>query len=47
MVIAYAWNEHDEGGWICPCLSSDPAQKWDDTPYRAFRRAVMEHREKE
>ena len=22
-VIAYAWNEHDEGGWICPTLEVD------------------------
>jgi hypothetical protein len=21
--IAYAWNEHDEGGWICPTLAVD------------------------
>ncbi|MEJ5252563.1 MAG: hypothetical protein HPY54_05920 [Chthonomonadetes bacterium] len=22
-VIAYAWNEHDEGGWLCPTLGAD------------------------
>ena len=22
-VLMYAWNEHDEGGWICPTLSCD------------------------
>jgi hypothetical protein len=22
-VIVYAWNEHDEGGWLCPTLGSD------------------------
>ncbi len=22
-VISYAWNEHDEGGWICPTLKVD------------------------
>ncbi len=22
-VLAYAWNEHDEGGWICPTLEVD------------------------
>lgn len=22
-VIAYAWNEHDEGGWLCPTLNPD------------------------
>jgi hypothetical protein len=21
--ILYAWNEHDEGGWICPTLKVD------------------------
>ena len=22
-VIIYAWNEHDEGGWLCPTWSPD------------------------
>jgi hypothetical protein len=22
-VIVYAWNEHDEGGWVCPTLNPD------------------------
>ena len=22
-VIIYAWNEHDEGGWLCPTLNAD------------------------
>jgi hypothetical protein len=22
-VLVYAWNEHDEGGWICPTLKPD------------------------
>ncbi len=22
-MIAYAWNEHDEGGWICPTITVD------------------------
>jgi hypothetical protein len=22
-VIAYAWNEHDEGGWLCPTRNAD------------------------
>lgn len=22
-ILAYAWNEHDEGGWICPTLEVD------------------------
>lgn len=21
--LIYAWNEHDEGGWLCPTLSGD------------------------
>jgi hypothetical protein len=23
MVLSYAWNEHDEGGWICPTVKCD------------------------
>lgn len=22
-VLIYAWNEHDEGGWLCPTINSD------------------------
>lgn len=22
-VLTYAWNEHDEGGWLCPTLNAD------------------------
>jgi hypothetical protein len=22
-VLVYAWNEHDEGGWLCPTLNAD------------------------
>jgi len=22
-VLIYAWNEHDEGGWLCPTLNPD------------------------
>ena len=25
-IIIYAWNEHDEGGWLCPTLSEGPAR---------------------
>lgn len=25
-VIIYAWNEFDEGGWICPTLSEGTAR---------------------
>jgi hypothetical protein len=24
-VLIYAWNEFDEGGWLCPTLSADGA----------------------
>jgi len=25
-VLVYAWNEHDEGGWLCPTLDEGPAR---------------------
>ena len=25
IVLVYAWNEHDEGGWLCPTLNEDGA----------------------
>lgn len=25
-IVIYAWNEHDEGGWLCPTLSEGPAR---------------------
>jgi hypothetical protein len=25
-IIVYAWNEHDEGGWLCPTLSEGTAR---------------------
>jgi hypothetical protein len=24
VILAYAWNEHDEGGWLCPTLGDPP-----------------------
>jgi hypothetical protein len=28
-VIVYAWNEHDEGGWLCPTLNPDGSANCD------------------
>ncbi len=42
-VLIYAWNEHDEGGWICPTLLDDdgdgiPTKRSDGTNARDTRR---------
>ena len=37
-VLVYAWNEHDEGGWLCPTLGAD------GRPDAARLRAVAEMR---
>lgn len=34
-MLIYAWNEHDEGGWICPTLSGDGY-------YQAIKKAIKE-----
>ncbi len=34
-LLIYAWNEHDEGGWICPTLSGDGY-------YQAIKKAINE-----
>lgn len=49
-VIMYAWNEHDEGGWICPTLkvdkngnqlyNSDGTKKLDETRINAVKLAI-------
>ncbi len=49
-VIIYAWNEHDEGGWICPTLkvdkngnqlyNSDGTKKLDETRINAVKLAI-------
>ncbi len=49
-MIAYAWNEHDEGGWICPTIAvdengnqlynDDGTKKIDDSRVKATRKAV-------
>ena len=36
-VIAYAWNEHDEGGWLCPTWT---AQGPDTSRLDAIRRIL-------
>ena len=28
-IIIYAWNEYDEGGWLCPTLSPDGSSNSD------------------
>ena len=53
-VISYAWNEHDEGGWLCPTLKVDEngnlildenGKKQANTEYLdAFKQAVAEFR---
>ncbi len=40
-VIIYAWNEHDEGGWLQPTLRPDG--KADDSRVRALGRALREN----
>ena len=37
-MLIYAWNEHDEGGWICPTLSGDGY-------YQAIKKAIKEYKE--
>ena len=49
-MIAYAWNEHDEGGWICPTIAvdekgnqlynDDGTPKINDERVKATRKAV-------
>ena len=41
-LLIYAWNEHDEGGWICPTLSENTEKSMNDSYYRAIQRAVCE-----
>lgn len=56
-VLAYAWNEHDEGGWCCPTLAADSdgqpiidengSALMNCTMLNALQRALKEFREKE
>ena len=49
--ILYAWNEHDEGGWICPTIAvdengrqlynADGTKKIDDSRLRAVKKAIQ------
>jgi hypothetical protein len=41
-VIFYAWNEHDEGGWLCPTLT--PEGKADDSRLRAMQKIRSQKR---
>ena len=37
-ILIYAWNEHDEGGWLQPTLGSDG--KPDDTRVKAVGKVL-------
>ena len=37
-VIIYAWNEHDEGGWLCPTI--DENRKVDDSRLKAIKKVL-------
>jgi hypothetical protein len=41
-VLCYAWNEHDEGGWLCPTLGSDGQP--DDSRVRAVGEMLARRR---
>ena len=53
-LITYAWNEHDEGGWLCPTIAvdengnqlknGDGTNKTDDSRIQALKRAVLEYK---
>lgn len=52
--IIYAWNEHDEGGWICPTLAvdadgnqlynDDGTKKIDDSRLQAVKKAIAAYK---
>ena len=52
--IIYAWNEHDEGGWICPTLgvdaegsqlyNDDGTKKIDDSRLQAVKKAITAYK---
>jgi len=54
-MICYAWNEHDEGGWICPTISvdkdgkqlynNDGTAKLETGRIEAFRKAVLKYKD--
>jgi hypothetical protein len=37
-VIIYAWNEHDEGGWLCPTISEN--NDVDDSRLKAMKKVL-------
>jgi len=37
-VLVYAWNEHDEGGWLCPTL--DKNNQPDDSRLKALNKVI-------
>jgi hypothetical protein len=37
-VIIYAWNEHDEGGWLCPTISEN--SDVDDSRLKALKKVL-------
>ena len=53
-LIIYAWNEHDEGGWICPTLAvdengnqlynEDGSKKLNESRIQAVERAIRAER---
>jgi hypothetical protein len=55
-VIGYAWNEHDEGGWLCPTIrvdgketgvplrNADGTYQVDDSRIQALKKAIAEYR---
>ena len=56
-VVMYAWNEHDEGGWICPTLAVDQngepikdengKNKMNRSHLDVLKRAISDYRKKE
>jgi len=53
--LIYAWNEHDEGGWICPTLAvdengnqlynEDGSKKIDTSRIEAVKKAISEYKQ--
>ncbi len=54
MVLSYAWNEHDEGGWICPTVkcdadgnvlyNEDGTAQVDTSRIEAFKNVIAEYK---
>jgi len=53
-VIGYAWNEHDEGGWLCPTVivdetgaalkNADGTVQVDDSRVRALKKVIEDYK---